>query len=218
MAKDGDKLLAEEQQLVRDAQKGDGASFSVLVQRYYDRLQRYLYQMTRDRHATEDITQETFMKAWAAIGRFKAGTNFRAWLFRIGHNNCINLHRSRSTQRQPMPEETVTKDPGPLDEVLAKEGLEKLASAVANLSEDFRSALLLRVDEGMSFRTIAAILGITEETARWRVFKARHRLGQVIWPEVFSGSDEFETAPTSTSDADLESEEIEDGSQQNKGS
>jgi RNA polymerase sigma-70 factor (ECF subfamily) len=54
--------------------------------------------------------------------------------------------------------------------------LEGLAEALQRLPPDFRSALLLRVEEGLSFRQIAGILGITEETARWRVFKARQKL------------------------------------------
>jgi RNA polymerase sigma-70 factor (ECF subfamily) len=189
VAKDGgERLLAEEPDLIRDAQKGDRPAFAVLVDRYWDRLYRWLYHLTRDGHAAEDLAQETFMKAFAAIGRFKAGTNFRAWLFRIGHNNFVNLHRSRAGQRQPLQADAPSNQEGPVDETLSREALEHLARAVSNLPTEFRAAFLLRVEEGLSFRSMAAILGTTEETARWRVFKARKKLLQTLSPELFPPS------------------------------
>jgi RNA polymerase sigma-70 factor (ECF subfamily) len=74
-----------------------------------------------------------------------------------------------------------------------REVLEVVQKAVAELPSDFRAALLLRVYEGMSFREVAAALNTTEETARWRVFKARQKLMKVIPPELLppgAGSEE----------------------------
>jgi len=184
VAKDGDRLLAEEPQLIRDAQAGDRAAFAVLVDRYYERLYRWLYHLTHDGHAAEDLVQETFLKSFAAITRFQAGTNFRAWLFRIGHNNFVNLHRSRAGQKQPLPPELPSRQEGPVETALGREAMAQLAIAVAKLSGEFRAAFLLRVEEGMSFRSMAAILGVTEETARWRVFKARQKLLQALSPDL----------------------------------
>jgi RNA polymerase sigma-70 factor (ECF subfamily) len=65
-----------------------------------------------------------------------------------------------------------------------REVLEVVQKAVAELPADFRIALQLRVDEELSFREVAQILGITEETARWRVFKARQKLMKVLAPEM----------------------------------
>lgn len=185
---DGDKLLAEEHELIRDAQKGDRTAFAVLVERYWDRLYRWLYHLTRDAHAAEDLVQETFLKAFAALARFSAGTNFRAWLFRIGHNNFVNLHRTRSQNRQPLPADLAEREEGPVDTALTREALQHLARAVANLPAEFRAAFLLRIDEGLSFKQMAAILDTTEETARWRVFKARQKLLQTVAPELFPAS------------------------------
>lgn len=178
MANDGDQLLAEESQLIRSAQSGDRSAFAVLIDRYWDRLYRWLYHLTHDPHAAEDLTQETFLKAFSAIGRFQVGTNFRAWLFRIGHNNFVNLHRSRSGQKQPVTPEIAATTFGPAESAAQREFVAKVTREMARLPVEFRAVLQMRIDEGMSFRTIAAVLGITEETARWRVFKARQRLLQ----------------------------------------
>lgn len=186
VAMDGEKLLAEEPELIRDAQTGDRAAFAVLVERYWDRLYRWLYHLTHDAHAAEDLAQETFLKAFAAIHRFKAGTNFRAWLFRIGHNNFVNLHRSRSNSRHALPVDAPSRQEGPVDQTLSREALQQLARAVGRLPPEFRAAFLLRAEEGMSFRSLAAVLGVTEETARWRVFKARQKLVHALSPELFA--------------------------------
>ena len=72
----------------------DRSAFARLVERYWDGLYRWLYHLTRDRHAAEDLTQETFLKALAAIRSFRPGSNFRAWVFKIGHNNFVNQKRA----------------------------------------------------------------------------------------------------------------------------
>jgi RNA polymerase sigma-70 factor (ECF subfamily) len=172
---------AEEERLVRAAQKGDRPAFAVLVEHYWDRLYRWLYRMTHDRHAAEDLTQETFLKAFAGLNRFQAGTNFAAWLFRIAHNNFANGRR-KVRQREPLPDDLASKDGDPLEEAQSREALRDLARAVARVPEEFRSALLLRVEQGLSFREIAEVLDLTEETARWRVFKARQKLLALLAP------------------------------------
>jgi RNA polymerase sigma-70 factor (ECF subfamily) len=174
----------DEADLIRAAQTGDRPAFAVLVGRYWDRLYRWLCRLTRDATAAEDIAQETFLKAFAAVGSFRAGSNFRAWLFRIAHNNFVNQRRAVRHTRQPLVPEVAEEPRGPVGEALSREALRLIAEAVAKLPSDFRGALTLRVEEGLSFRDIANVMGITEETARWRVFKARQKLMAVLAPEL----------------------------------
>ncbi|HEX3146972.1 MAG TPA: sigma-70 family RNA polymerase sigma factor [Gemmataceae bacterium] len=181
----------DEADLIRAAQAGDRPAFAQLIERYWDRLYRWLCRLTRDATSAEDLTQETFLKAFAAVGRFQAGSNFRAWLFRIAQNNFVNLRRAMRHNRQPLVPEIVEERRGPVAEALSREALLLVADAVAKLPSDFRGALTLRVEESMSFRDIAGVLGITEETARWRVFKARQKLMAVLAPELLpAGSNE----------------------------
>jgi RNA polymerase sigma-70 factor, ECF subfamily len=171
----GEALIEEQRQIVR-AQAGDRPAFAALVERYWDRLHRWLYQLTRDSHAAEDLAQETFLKAFAGLNKFKAGTRFGAWLFRIAHNNFANYWRASLRRREPVPQDMPTRGRGPDEEAQSREALQQVAQAVATLPADYRAALLLRVEEGLSFREIADVLDLTEETARWRVFKARQKL------------------------------------------
>ena len=148
----------DEARLVRAAQQGDRPAFAALVEAYWERLFRWLYQLTRDRHLAEDLAQEAFLKAFANLDRFEAGTNFRAWLFRIAHNAFANQHRAAKS-RHPLPDDLPAADLGPVDEALSREALRGLADAIDDLPTDFRSALLLRVEEDLSFREIAADSG-----------------------------------------------------------
>jgi RNA polymerase sigma-70 factor (ECF subfamily) len=178
-------LPNEEAEWIRDAQAGDRSAFARLVERYWDRLYRWLYHLTRDRHAAEDLTQETFLRALAAVKSFRAGSNFRAWVFRIGHNNFVNQKRSERRTKHQLPEDAPAPDANTAESSAENhEVLEVVMRAVSDLPSEFRAALLLRVYEGMSFRDVAKALNTTEETARWRVFKARQKLMKVLSPEL----------------------------------
>jgi RNA polymerase sigma-70 factor, ECF subfamily len=174
----------DEAELILAAQAGDRPAFAVLVERYWDRLYRWLCRLTRDGPAAEDIVQETFLKAFAAVNSFRAGSNFRAWLFRIAHNNFVNMRRAVRLNRQPLSPDMVEDTRGPVGDALSQEAFQQIAEAVAKLPVDFRSALVLRVEQGLSFHDVAEVMGITEETARWRVFKARQKLMAALSPEL----------------------------------
>ncbi|MHB1426420.1 MAG: RNA polymerase sigma factor [Gemmataceae bacterium] len=175
--------LADEHRLIVAAQQGDRPAFGQLVERYWDRLYRWLYRLTRDRHTAEDLVQESFLKAFAGLKMFQAGTNFSAWLFRIAHNNYANQCRASSARRrETLPDDLPDSQHGPLDRAASAEALQNLGRAMNRLPAEFRAALLLRVEEGLSFRQIAEVLDLTEETARWRVFKARQKLLSMLAP------------------------------------
>ncbi len=177
----------DESEWIAAAQAGDRSAFARVAAAYYERLFRWLYHLTHDRHRAEDLTQETFLKALAAVKSFRVGSNFRAWLFRIGHNNFVNLKRAERKSPQQHNEEQPTADTaaGPMATAADRESLEKVAQAIRELPTDFRTALMMKAEEGMDYREIAAVLGITQETARWRVFKARQKLVKVLSPDVF---------------------------------
>lgn len=179
-----DSLLDEEHLQIHKAQQGDRRAFAALVERYWDRLYRWLYHLSHDRHTAEDLTQETFLKAYRGLAGFRPGTHFRAWLFRIAHNSYANHRRATSRARQPFPDNLPDPGEGPVEQALSREALQALARAVGRLPGDFRAAFLLRAEEGLSFRAIAEVLGTTEETARWRVFKARQKLLSVLAPQL----------------------------------
>jgi RNA polymerase sigma-70 factor (ECF subfamily) len=181
---DNGELPAEEHALVVASQRGERQAFARLVERYWDGLYRWLYHLTRDRHTAEDLVQETLLKAFRGLRGFAAGSNFKAWLFRIAHNSFANYRRANARPRLALPKDVAERGDGPAEQAVSREALQLLAKAVEKLPADFRAAFLLRADENMSFREIAGTLGLTEETARWRVFKARQRLLSMLAPQL----------------------------------
>jgi RNA polymerase sigma-70 factor (ECF subfamily) len=177
-------LRAEEHVLVHGAQKGDRQAFAVLVDRYWDRLYRWLYHLSHDRHLAEDVAQEAFLKAFAGLASFRTGSNFQAWLFRIAYNSFVNQRRAASRCRQSFPDNVPAAGEGPAEQAVSRETLQLVARAVGRLPREYRAAFLLRVEQGLSFRQIAEVLVTTEETARWRVFKARQKLLSVLAPQL----------------------------------
>jgi RNA polymerase sigma-70 factor (ECF subfamily) len=183
-ATDTDTPLESDDTLVRQAQAGDRPAFATLADRYWPRLYRWLYHLTHNQHAAEDLAQETFLKAYTALASFRPGSNFRAWLYRIAYNNFVNAWREEGRTRQPFPDHLPDAGQGPDEHAMSEEGLRLLARAVGRLPPDFRAAFLLRVEEDLPFRQVAEVLKTTETTARWRVFKARQKLMTVLAPQL----------------------------------
>lgn len=175
---------AAEMRLINEAQQGDRHAFAKLADAYWERLYRWLYHLTHHRQAAEDLVQETLLKSFAALNSFRPGSNFKAWLFRIAYNGFVNQWRALDRVRQPFPQHLADREENPLDQVLTREALQLLTRAVGRLPDDYRAAFLLRAEEGLSFREIAGVIGVTEETARWRVFKARQKLMNVLAPQL----------------------------------
>jgi RNA polymerase sigma-70 factor (ECF subfamily) len=171
----------DEQTWVRQAQTGDRSAFAALVERYWTGVYSWLHGMTQRSHTAEDLTQEVFLKAWTMLPSLQAGASFRPWLYRISRNCLIDSGRgSRGMRLQPLPSMAVTSEPGPVENVLAEEGQALLQAACARLPDTFRAPFLLWTQQDMPYAEIAQILSITEETARWRVCKARHLLLQQL--------------------------------------
>jgi RNA polymerase sigma-70 factor (ECF subfamily) len=159
---------------------GDKRAFSDLVDRYQGRLFHWLCNLMHDRHAAEDLVQDTFVRAYQAAHRLKPDTNLKAWLFCIAHNAYANWVRSRKGRNEPLPADLPGSEDGPELNAQGKEAKNRLEGALRKLPEDWRGALLLRTQEELSFRELAQCLGTTEETARWRVFKARQKLLELL--------------------------------------
>lgn len=176
----GKTAPAHEPDLIQRSRKGDRQAFAGLVELYWDRLYRWLYHLGHDQHHAEDIAQETFLKAFTSLLSFQEGTRFQAWLFRIAYNTFLNQRRPRARVLVAFPEELPGSEADPLEQVMGREALQQLARAVGRLPNEFRSAFLLRVEEDLSFKEIAEVLRTSEETARWRVFKARQKLLEVM--------------------------------------
>ena len=160
--------------------QGDREAFAQLVMFYNESLYRWVARLTGNSHAAEDLVQDTFVRAYQAITRLRPDTNLKAWLFRIAHNAYANWVRNRKGRNSTLPDEVLDTQAGPEELAQENETSQKLQQAIDKLPEEWKAALLLRIEEDMAFREMAIALGTTEETARWRVYKARQKLMETL--------------------------------------
>ena len=167
----------DDEQLVKDCREGDRRAFSLLVEKYWDPLFGWLYRLTGSAHAAEDLTQETFLKAWKALPTYTSGPGFRGWLFRIARNAWIDQSRRPKLKLgEPLADIAEARDAEPIEASLEQERAELLDQAIRELPDDYRESLLLRMQQSMSFAEIATVVNVKEDTVRWRVYKARQLL------------------------------------------
>ncbi len=146
---------------VRAAQR-DRAAFATLYRRYLDRVYGYCFYLLGDHHDAEDATERTFVAAMAAIGRYRdEGATFRAWLFRIAHNQLANALRARQRQRATSLEaiEEPAGEADPARMIGQAEETRRLRRALDALPEDRRQVIVLRFVDGLSAREIGAVMG-----------------------------------------------------------
>lgn len=170
-------------ELVELARRGDRAAFGELVRRHDDRMRGLAYRLLADRHAMDDALQEAYLKAFRALHRFRAGSDFGTWLYRITYNACIDEIRKR--KRSPVttedPVDPVSTRPGP-DRVVSAS--ETVLSALAELPVDQRVTVVLVDGEGFDHREAAEILGVAPGTVASRLHRARAALRRVLGEEV----------------------------------
>lgn len=156
------------------ARAGDRQAFAALVERHWGPIFRWLAGLTNNRHLAEDLTQEAFLRAWRALNTFQEGASFRVWLFSIARHCLIDRQRGpRGTPTVGLSERMTTPAPDPADQAEDRENAALFQQACGRLPDHLQAAFLLWAQNDVSFAEVAGVLGITEATARWRVFKAR---------------------------------------------
>jgi RNA polymerase sigma-70 factor, ECF subfamily len=166
---------AADEWLVRRARGGDVDAYEVLVRRHRRRIFRIALRMLGDRDEAEDVTQDVVIQVWLSLTSFSGASAFTTWLYRIVVNRCLNRVR-----RMPVTRPVLDDDPpavaGAEETVIANERLQATVAAIAELPPDQRAVLVLHQLEGLSYRQVAAVVGISEDAVRGRLHRARRAL------------------------------------------
>lgn len=187
----------DDPELVTLARSGDRAAFGELVRRHQDAVYRVVRRTSRvDRDRAEDLAQETFLRAFQALDRFRGDCSFLHWLFRIATNLTIN----RVSTVAARAEAKATSLDAPRDAMDGEKTIEPadgrarapdarmergelravLARALDRLPEEFRAAVVLRDVEGLEYDSIAAVLEIPVGTVRSRLHRGREALREIV--------------------------------------
>jgi RNA polymerase sigma-70 factor (ECF subfamily) len=164
--------------LVDRARSGDPLAFEELVRRHADRLYAVVLRFVADSEEAQEVTQETFLRAWRSMGRFEGRSRFFTWIYRIG----INEAKRRAARRPPAPvlsldDEPVPEAPdwseAPQTRIEESELRHVLEDAVRALPVDYRAPIILRDIEGLSTREAAEVVDLGEAAFKSRLHRAR---------------------------------------------
>lgn len=180
-----------DQLLVQRVQQGDRRAFDVLVLRYQQRIVQLAMRYVNDPMEAEDVAQEAFVKAYRALPRFRGDSAFYTWLYRITINTAKN--RLLALKRRPVDYSLDLQDPdnyevharlrdeaSPEDMAMQEELRQVVQDTIASLSEELRTAILLREFDGLSYEEIATAMDCPIGTVRSRIYRARETIESSI--------------------------------------
>ena len=179
-----------ETRLVAEALAGSQPAFERIVRRYQRPVISLIARLLGDgwdRSLAEDLAQETFVKAYLKLSAFDSSRRLSSWLFRIAHNTAIDAMRrarvrSPAAGREASDAAVLEQAPAPrLPDPLETQALGRaLETALAGLRPEYRAAIALRYEEGLSFEEVAHVLNVPESTARSYVHRARKQLAEQL--------------------------------------
>ena len=194
-------------ELVRRVQRGDSAAFDLLVRKYQHRIIALIGRYIHDWSECQDVAQDTFMRAYRAMGNFRGDAQFYTWLHRIAVNTAKNhlvAHKRRPPTDDVDASDAEQYDSGsrlrdtdtPERELMRQELERTVMKAVDALPEELRTAITLREVEGLSYDEIAQKMDCPIGTVRSRIFRAREAIDAELRPLVDSESATRERART----------------------
>lgn len=171
----------EEQGWVEEARQGDKQAFSRLVQAYQRPVYNLTYRMLGSIEEAEDAAQETFLRAYARLSQYDPTMKFSTWLFSIANHHCIDRLRKRrathiSIDDNPVLENMEGDLPQPESSALGREQSLELQALINLLEPEYRTPLVLRYWEELSYEEIAETMGMTVAAVKSRLFRARQQL------------------------------------------
>ncbi len=183
-----------EEVLVGQSAAGDELAYGKLVKRYQSRLFNFVRSMLRNEELAEDITQESFVKAFYSLSKLKNPASFKSWLFRIANNNTLDYLRKKRLPQVDVDEhlrESYVDDRGnPEEGVVSGARTKHIHEALGALKEDQKAILVMCDLEGLSYQEIAEVLKIPFGTVQSRIFYARRKLREHLNTSiVFGGMD-----------------------------
>ena len=178
-----------DQELTAAYARGDEHAFSILIERYLQPIHRFLFRLVRDKELAEDLSQETFVRAWKKFVTFDQARSFKSWLFAIARYAAFDALKKKQPlrfseiTREGLPEEGLEatladERPSPQEELISEEQRQGLEELLAELPLSAQEVILLHDDEDLTFQEIADTLHEPLNTV-----KSRYRRGLLLLRE-----------------------------------
>ena len=190
----------DEAELVQELQAGSDAAFDYLVTYYHAGVFNLVYGILSDRADAADVTQEVFLRAFRGIRGFRQGSSLKTWLYRISVRQALNHRRwcwRHHRQQVSIDAEEDGKslaldlkdsEATPYEQAASHETQQAVRTALAQVPALFRSAVILRDLEGLSYEEVAEVLEVSVGTVKSRILRGRRMLKEILDPVVHSES------------------------------
>jgi RNA polymerase sigma-70 factor, ECF subfamily len=184
----------DEAELVTELQAGSDSAFDWLVTHYHAAVYNLVYGILSDAADAADVTQDVFLKAFRGIRGFRRGSSLKTWLYRIAVREALNQRRWwwRHHRRQASIDaetedghaalELEDTESTPYEQLAARELQVAIRGALASVPEQFRSAVILRDLEGLSYEEVAEVLEVSVGTVKSRILRGRRALREILSP------------------------------------
>jgi RNA polymerase sigma factor (sigma-70 family) len=194
-----EKQKKEDFAIIGRAIEGDQRAYQELMNRYKSQIYSLMYRMVHSSAESEDLVQEAFMKAFTSLRNFNYEYAFSTWLYKIATNNCIDHLRKKKLHTLSIDAPIAYKDTTynieipdltyyPEKEIMRNERSSIIKVAIDELPEKYKTVILLRHSEELSYEEIAVMLKIPIGTVKARIFRAREMLNKFLKGKIDKGS------------------------------
>ena len=186
-----DRSSASDESLVHAAQKGDMIAFEELVARHRDKIYGRAFSLMRNEDEALDLSQEAWVKGWQRLKQFQGEASFLTWMTRIAINLCLDQLRKHKRQRAESIEQLDEElggverqmpivNPNPTERLELNELRQRIDKALAQLSYEHRTVIVLHEFEELEYKQIAKVMGCSIGTVMSRLFYARRKMAALL--------------------------------------
>lgn len=175
-------MQSEEYSIIMQCLNGNADMYAILVERYKDMIYNIAYRMLGDTEAANDMAQESFISAYVALKDFKRDSKFSSWLCRIAINKCKDYLRNKNdtVSIDEIAEVSTSKIPTPEEAIYKRQLDQDIQIALNELPEDYRAAIVLKHIEGLDYKEMEDILGISANVLKVRTYRGREMLKRLL--------------------------------------
>jgi RNA polymerase sigma-70 factor (ECF subfamily) len=176
-------LSEADREAIEACQRGDKEAFDGLMERYHRDVYRLCFRFAGNHEDANDLTQETFIKAYRALPRFRGDSAFPTWVYRIAVNTCLNFKASRRPEGELLEETLPDERPGMDQALLRRDEAKRVRAAIQKLPEKQRATLILKTYHDLTHEEVARAMGATVGTTKANFFHALGNLKRILGGE-----------------------------------
>jgi len=178
-------MTTNDQVYINKILDGDANAFAVLVDRYKDLVYTLAIRMVKNKEEAEEVSQDTFIKAYKSLNRFKGDSKFSTWIYRVAYNTCLDRLKKNKRQQQTVTideytEHQVKTIDNALDRIETQEKQQAIKDCLELLPSEDSFLLTLYYFEELSLDEISKIVGLKPNNVKVKIFRSRKKLATIL--------------------------------------